>query len=288
MISFQEDVAAEVAVRVAGDDAVITRHLADLFRENVPPALTTYEAMLRFWEADARLTAQSTERAIRALEHAVAHEPDYGQTWSMLAALYANNYGLEIVDLATPLEKAAEYAQKGVSFDPTNRRAKMILAYVRLMENKLSEARHEAEIAYQQCPDSLMVLDAIGWVMALAGDWQRGVELIERTIKLNPYYRPWVRHALCFNWFRMGNYEKAYQETLHFRIPECHWDQLLIASVCGHLGKIDKGQACVQALLALKPDFAQRGRILIGRYIKFEDIADRIIKGLNAVGIALR
>ncbi len=46
--------------------------------------------------------------------------------------------------------------------------------------------------------------------------------------------------------------------------------------------------ACVQALLALKPDFTQRGRILIDRYVKFEDIVDRIIEGLDAVGIVVR
>ena len=71
-------------------------------------------------------------------------------------------------------------------------------------------------------------------------------------------------------------------------MPECHWDPLLKAAACGHLGRIEEGQACVRALLALKPDFAQRGRILIGRYIKFEDIVERVIEGLNAVGIEVR
>jgi TolB-like protein len=103
MITFQENVAAEIAVRVAGDNATISKHLAGISRNKAAPRLTTYEAMLRFWESDTLLTPQSMVRAIRALEYAVAREPDYGQTWSMLAAQYADNYGLEIVDLATPL-----------------------------------------------------------------------------------------------------------------------------------------------------------------------------------------
>jgi hypothetical protein len=130
-----------------------------------------------------------------------------------------------------------------------------------------------------------MVLDTIGWVMALAGDWERGVNWIKKAIKLNPYYRSWVRHAVCFNWLRVGNYEKAYQESLHFMMPKLFWDPLLKAAACGHLGRIEEGQACVRALLALKPDFAQRGRILIGRYVKFEDIVDRIIEGLGKLGM---
>ncbi len=203
----------------------------------------------------------------------------------MLASLYADNYGLEMVDLPTALEKAAEFAQKGVSLDPTNRRSRAIIAFVRLMENKLREARRETEKAYDLHSCSLMYLDVIGWLMSLAGEWERGVNYIKKAVQLNPYYRPWVRHPLCVNWFRLGNYKQAYRETLHFRTPKSHWDLLLKASACGHLGKIEEGQASVRALLALKPDFAQRGRILIGRYIKFEDVVDRIIEGLGQLGM---
>jgi tetratricopeptide (TPR) repeat protein len=205
----------------------------------------------------------------------------------MLAAQYADNYGLEIVDLATPLEKAAAFAQRGVSLDPANRRTRMIYGNVRLLENKLREARHEAETAYNLCPNSLLVLEGLGSVMALAGEWERGINWIKRAIKLNPYYRPWVRYPLCINWFRLGNYDKAYRETLDFMMPELFWDPLLKASACGHLGKIEAGRASVQTLLALKPDFAQRGRILIGRYVKFEDIIDRIIEGLGKLGMRI-
>ena len=285
MISFQEDVASEAAVRIAGDNAVITRHLVDVFRDKSTPNITTYEAMLRYWESDTLLTPQSMVKAIRALEQAVARQPDFGQIWSMLAAQYADNYGLEIVDLPTPLEKAVEFAQKAVSLDPVNRRSRMILAYIRLMENRLSEARHEAQIAYDLCPDSLMVLDTIGWVMASAGDWEKGVNWIEKAIRLNPYYRPWIQHIVIINLIRDGKYEDAYQKSSNLMMPEFFWTQLLIASVCGHLEKLEEGQACVRTLLELNPDFEKRGRVLIGRYIKFEDIADRIIEGLGTLGL---
>jgi tetratricopeptide (TPR) repeat protein len=156
------------------------------------------------------------------------------------------------------------------------------------MENKLPEARCQAEKAYSLYSCSLLYLDVIGWLMSLAGEWERGLNYIKKAIQLNPYYRPWVRHAVCFNWFRLGNYEKAYRETLNFKIPECHWDPLLKASACGHLERIEEGRACVRALLVLKPDFAKRGRILIGRYVKFEDIADRIIEGLGKLGMNIK
>ena len=287
MISFQENVAAEVAVSVAGDNAAISKYLAGNSRNKSASQLTTYEAMLRSWQNEALFTPQSMMRAIRALEHAVAREPDCGQAWATLATKYADNYGLEIVDLPTPVEKASEYARKGVNRDLADRRTRFALGYVRFMQNRLREAQREVETAYNLCTNSLLVLDGIGWLMTLAGEWDLGVKLIKKAMKLNLHYRPRVRHALCINWFRLGDYEKAYQESLHFTMPEFYWDKLLKASVCAQLDRVEEGQACARALLTLKPDFAQCGRILIGRYVKFEDIADRIIGGLNKLGLSV-
>ncbi len=281
MIAFQEDLASEVAVLMAGDNAIISKHLAGISRKKKPTELTTYEAMLRFWEYNTQQTPHRYTRALQAMEYAVDQEPGLAQAWAMLACLYADNHSLEIVDISAPLEKARAYAEKGVCLDPTSRIARLLLGYVMFLENKLPEARQEAQTAHDLCPNSLMLLDAIGWLMAYAGEWERGVTWIEKAMRLNPYYRPWVQHAVCINWFRKENYDKAYRETSHFISPTLFWEPLLKAAACGHLGAIDKGQACAKALLALKPDFGKRGRILLGRLIKFEDILDRIIEGLE-------
>ncbi len=284
-ISFQEQVAAEVAVRVAGGYAAIPRHLAVRSIKKAVSELTIYEAMLRYWECDTLLKPQLIVRAIQALERQVVRQPDCGLTWSMLACLYANNHALEIVDHPTPLEKAAEFVLKGVSLDPTNRRARMVLAYVRFLQNRLPEARYEVETAYRLYPDSLMVLDRIGWLTALAGEWDHGIERVKKAIKHNPYHRPWTRHVLILNWLRLGKYEMAYRETFDLTMPDLFWDQILKAAACGQLGRIEEGQTYVQILLDLKPDFARRGRGLITRFVKSEDLVDRLIEGLSRLGL---
>ena len=43
----------------------------------------------------------------------------------------------------------------------------------------------------------------------------------------------------------------------------------------------------VEDLLKLKPDFPTRGRVLIKHYIKFEEIVERMIEGLNKVGLSI-
>ena len=46
------------------------------------------------------------------------------------------------------------------------------------------------------------------------------------------------------------------------------------ACCLGHLGRFEEARVEVAELLARKPDFASRGRILIGRHIKFPDVLE--------------
>ena len=55
----------------------------------------------------------------------------------------------------------------------------------------------------------------------------------------------------------------------------------------GLLGRIEEGKKFAKDLIQLKPDFQERGRVLIGRYIKFDDIADLVIQGLDKVGVKI-
>ena len=59
------------------------------------------------------------------------------------------------------------------------------------------------------------------------------------------------------------------------------------ACCLGHLGRVAEAKHEVAELLQRKPDFASRGRTLIGRYIKFPDLFERVVNGLGKAGLAL-
>jgi adenylate cyclase len=69
------------------------------------------------------------------------------------------------------------------------------------------------------------------------------------------------------------------------RRPAVFWYPLAKAATLGHLGRYQEGKQFVETLLKLRPDFPTRGRILIGHYIKFEEIVERVIDGLRKSGL---
>jgi tetratricopeptide (TPR) repeat protein len=162
------------------------------------------------------------------------------------------------------------------------------LAEARLLNNQLPEGLVEAHKASALNPSSLIYLDSIGYAVALLGDWEQGCAIIQKAKKLNPYIRAYNYYVLCWNWLRKKEYEKAYMETLKFRLPSVFWDPLLRAITLGHSGRIKEGNREVEKILKLKPDFPARGRILIQHLIKSDELVESHIEGLKKAGLDLK
>jgi len=289
IIKFQEEVAAIVGTKIAGEQGIISRTLSAESKNKRPAKYETYEAILRYHEYDQTLSPKDFSRAFEALQSARVAEPECGLIWSFLARLYANIYSLEIpgFDFADAENKALEYAERGARINPDNQGARGILALVRMFNNDISAARQEINLAYELNPKSIFMMDGIGYIKTLLGDWEHGPGLIRKSMKLNPYYRPTVHYGLWVDCLRQRDFRNAYLETTGLRKPAIFWYPLAKASTLGLLGKIDEGKKFAEGLMQLKPDFQERGRVLIGRYIKFDDIADLVIEGLDKVGVTI-
>jgi len=287
LIAFQEHVSQIISSIIAGEHGIISKTLSIESRHEPPANLKTYEAILRYYQFDLLHSPETFFRAWEALKHAAVVEPECGQIWSMLGRLYWTNHVLELFDLETSMEEALAFAERGVQLEPANQRTRTALAFARFFNNELPAALAELERALALNPNSLFFMDNIGYLFTLLGEWERGPALIRKAIQLNPYYRYFVHYGLWLDCFRQEEYEQAYLETLNLRKQGIFWEPLCEATTFGMLGRLEEGKQAAAELLKLKPEFPTRGRLLIGHYIKFEDIVERVITGLNKVGLNL-
>jgi TolB-like protein len=288
LFAFQEEVAQIIAAIIAEQEGFIVRTLSLESRKKPPSEMETYEAIHKFYKFETTYSPEAFHDALKALENAAHREPECAPIWTYLGGLYCENYGLEIVDLETPIEKGVEFTEKGIQLDPSSQRARVWLAEARLLNNQLPEGLVEAKKALALNPNSLIYLDVIGYALALLGDWEQGCALIQKAKKLNPYIRAYNHIILCWNWLRRKEYEKAYMETLNFRLPSLFWDSLTRAITLGYLGRIKEGNRNVEEVLRLKPDFPARGRLLIRHFIKSDELVELFIGGLKKSGLDLK
>jgi adenylate cyclase len=202
--------------------------------------------------------------------------------------LYANSYNLDYPWIDKPLATALKFAEAAVDINPFDQYNRVILSLVRFSSDDLLAALEEAKKALALNPKSLFLMEAIAYIMILSGNWEDGEKLAGKAISSNPYYRTEIHYALWLICLRAEDYERAHLELLHLRKPSVFWYPLSKAATLGLLGRKDEGERFAQRLLSIKPDFTQKARILIERYIKFEPLVERVLLGLKNVGLVLK
>ena len=285
--AFPEETARVVAARVASEQGLVAKLLWAERRAHPPAELTPYGGILASYQFFFNRDPADLGPAIEALRRVVAAEPECSLAWVQLSRLYNANYAFEITPLETPIDQAVAYAQNGVRLDTSSQRARAALAGALLVKGELAAARAEAESALELNPDSLVYLEWIGWLMTLLGDWERGPALLRRALDLNPHVIPVAQHAFWLDHMHRGEFEEAHQAALQYRDPTFFLRAMMRACCLGHLGRLEEAKLEVAELLATKPDFPSRGRTLIGRHVKFPDLLESVVGGLEKAGLPL-
>jgi adenylate cyclase len=286
LIDFQENAANSISAQIAGEHGVITRAMTSRSSPNPKSNLTTYQAVLKgytYWE---KVDVDTYQQAFEALQQEIAKGCDSGFCFTLLSLLYADNISLEFFDPNhTPLNEALHLAREGTLLTPGNQLSHLALARAHFLQNELKLALNNVETALALQPESLLFMDAMGYMLVLLGEWDRGEQLIQKATRVNPYYRLYARYGLWLNAFRQQEYTRALGETEWIAEIGTFWGPLARAATLGQLAYPEKGQEEVQRLLILKPDFTERGRALIGHAIKFPEIAEQVIEGLSLAGL---
>ena len=285
LIELQEEIAQRVVGVIADQFGLISRKLSRESRKKSPAELKAYDAILRFYHYETELTPQAFKKSLAALEHAIKLDPDYGLAWAMLGHLHADNHALGFCEIEAPLEKALTFAQKGVALEPHNQFARDALTLVYFHQGNKDHFLQHAEETIALNPNSPYVVGVAGWHMALFGEWDRGLALLKKGMKLNPYHPSWFHLAPYMDYYFRGEYEKAYTEALKFNFPGLYLDPVMRAAALSQLERGKEAKAAVGQLLKLEPDFATRGRWLLNRYIKVEELVEKVIEGLQKAGI---
>jgi adenylate cyclase len=286
LIAMQEDIAHKVAGVLADQYGLISRRLSAESRKKAPADLKTYDAVLRFYHYEIAMTPESFKEALEALEGAIEIDPEYGLAWAMLGHLHADDYALQFYLIEDALDKAMTYAQKGATLAPENQFAQDALALVHFHRGEKELFLKQVEKTLALNPNSPYFVGVAGWHTMLLGEWERGLALMERGMKLNPYHPSWFHLATFMNSYRHEDFENAFSEALKFHSPELFWDPVMRAVAHVQLGREQEARTAVGELLELVPDFASRGRRLIGNYVKVDDLTERLIEGLRKAGLA--
>ena len=285
LIAVQEDIAHEVIGVVSDHYGLIKRRLSRESRKKAPADLKAYDAILRFYQYETELTPAAFEKALTALQRATEIDPEYGLAWAMLGHMHADNHALGFCEIEEALEKALIYAQKGVALAPNNQFARDALTLVYFHRGEKESFLQQAEETIALNPNAPYIVGVAGWHMMLYGEWERGLALLQKGMKLNPYHPSWFHLAPFMDYYHRGDYKNAFAEALKFNFPKLYLDPLMRAATLGQLEKQSEAKTALNQLLKLEPYFATHGRRMLRGYLKTDGLVDMIIAGLRKAGL---
>ena len=105
-------------------------------------------------------------------------------------------------------------------------------------------------------PRNANTLARIGLILTSSGDYDRGGELIERAMALNPAHPGWYHFALFNRHMARGEFTEALKAARRVNVPDLARMHFAIAAAAGHLGLAREGAAAVQAMVARMPELA--------------------------------
>lgn len=285
LIAVQEELARDLMAAIADEYGVISRRLAWESRDKPPTELSSYEALLRYHYYLLVMTSEAGEDAFRALHEATQREPDYGPAWAAFATLHVHVWLFDRPGPEDPLAIALEYARRGAALAPDSQLARTILAYLHLLTHEMDLFREEAEVALALNPGSPSYAGTLGYLFAVAGDYDRAETLLGQAFESGLRQPTWLHHGLYLVHFAQGKYDQALLESQRGFPPVAFWDLVLRAAALGKLGRVEEAEEAMDEVRRVRPDFEERSVELLSRTPIRPDLREEVLDGLRVAGL---
>jgi adenylate cyclase len=255
IFAVQDEITEQVVAGIGGASGVISRARFAEVRKKPTESLDAYEWVLQALDYyRGNLSEPEHARLRDGLERAVKSDPNYAEAWAMLSASYLDEDRLNYNPRPNPLDRALDAAQRAARLDPTSQVAHHSLALVHFHRQELDAFFAEAESAIALNPNHSFTVASLGQHMQTVGD-ERGINLVKRAMKLDPFLPPTVTAALADHHFDRGEYEEALAVARKVNLPGLYWFQALLAVISAELGRQGEASSAVAELLRLRPDF---------------------------------
>jgi TolB-like protein/Flp pilus assembly protein TadD len=280
IFDIQDDLTSRIVATVADANGVLARSMASTLRDRAAEDLSLDELVLRYfaWSQNFRADEHAFLRA--AFEQQLEKEPSHALAWACLAGLYEQEHASGLNPLPQPASRARKAAERSVELDPTCQQGWRQLAMRCQFERDMNGLRAAAEQTIQLNPLSSAAA-YMALLLALAGDWDRGMFLIRRAIDLNPQHLNSIHLVVSLDHYRRGEYEDALAELKRANLPNFVGTPLMWAAVSGQLGRIAEARTAFDALRRTHPAYVdpEKARAFWAGWAWEEDLIEQLLDG---------
>jgi adenylate cyclase len=165
-----------------------------------------------------------------------------------------------------------QLARKAIQLDPNLAFARTVLAHALAFRREYEASMSQLERAIALNPNHPDW--RLGFVLILAGDASRAVDLLAACVRLDPFCHPLTGGILGFGHYMLGQYAQALPLLRDFAVRGAKWGHSYtwLAATYARLGLLDEAREQVQQVQRLRPQYAKAGSLR--QIFSFKDAKD--------------
>jgi TolB-like protein len=288
LLASQETIGESIGKIVSSPFGPVFAHEIDRIAGKPAADLDPYQCLIRFYEYVRAFSPGGHAEATACMERSVASAPDFAQGWSALAALYLHEYiyGYDPQPGRAPaLDRAFDAVGRSLDLDSSGRVAAASQASVQYARGNVQGFDDAVDQALALRPMHPNTSAQIGMLLTIAGDWQRGSQLLQEATPFSVHPPAWSYAAFAFRYLETRQYEEALQWALKVDAPNWFIAPMIVAASAELAGRHDIAQREVKRLLTLEPDFAAKGPELLRRWRLNDELLAVLLAGLRGAGL---
>jgi TolB-like protein/DNA-binding winged helix-turn-helix (wHTH) protein len=176
--------------------------------------LEAYDYVLRARPAVQHPTRGNIVDARTALRRAIALDPNYAAAYAALAETFFTSVSMGWAESPTDfIRRGEEMADKALSIDDTEVRARIVLGRIDIFYRRYQQARVEMDRAIAVNPNDAHALAGRGNALMWLGQTDAAIEDLEQAQRIDPEQNPMDRFALSLAYYLKGRYGAAIDQA---------------------------------------------------------------------------
>jgi len=253
LLDVQDEITQKIAITLTGWQGQVTEAERIQARRKNATDLDAYDYWLLGIEAKHRMTVESQQQARAYFEKGLKLAPDFMPLVRDIGITYAIDIDVgSTYDYPEWLASMRKYTEKALSLDPNDPNSNVMMGIVLSSEGKEEQGERHLNLAQQFGPNNADTMMQLAWVYS---GWQteRAIELVERTLKLNPRYPSWWNFPITYTYFAARQFDKAYAAIN--QVADSPNQAAYVAMTAAQLGKTKEAADAAATVLRLKPDW---------------------------------
>ena len=204
-----------------------------------------------------------------------------------MSLVYYHEFAFGFNELPNSLDRCLTAAQRAVELNRTSQLAYEALTWAQFFRRDVGALPATVERAISLNPRNSHMLAVAGLVLVHTRNFDRGATVARRAMELNPHHAGWFHFSLIWDHYSRGEYDLALEQAKRVNMPGFFWPPLVIASVCGELGRKAEAASAVNELLAIDQEFAVHARRYIEPWHYASGLMDSLLEGLRKAGLEI-